>query len=189
MDTICFLSILPDEIIKYIITFIKNKVFDLSLINKYFNDNCKIILIISNFDYPNFNMITNQELHKLINLKYLDLSDNRRLDSKFFEFSDNKHIIDEEIKNLTNLTTLNLFSNINITDEGIKNLTNLTSLNLHNNFKITNNGITKLTNLTILNLCNNPMITEEGIKNLHKLTRVNVMHNRIITDERVKNLY
>ena len=46
MDKICYLSIIPDEILKYIISLTENKVFDLCLINKYFNNNCKVIRLL-----------------------------------------------------------------------------------------------------------------------------------------------
>jgi hypothetical protein len=52
MDIICYLDIIPKEIKDHIISLTENKVYDLCLINKYFDDNCKIIRIIDNFKYP-----------------------------------------------------------------------------------------------------------------------------------------
>ena len=40
-------------------------------------------------------------------------------------------VITDDVKNLTNLTSLKLSDNKIIADDGIKYLTNLTSLNLH----------------------------------------------------------
>lgn len=71
MDTICHLNEVPDEIKKYIISLTENKVFDLCLINHYFNCNCKVIRIIDNFKYP---YIKDVNLKGLINLISLNLS-------------------------------------------------------------------------------------------------------------------
>ena len=51
MEQICYLSIIPDEIVRYIISLTENKIFDLCLINKYFNK-CSITRITDNFKYP-----------------------------------------------------------------------------------------------------------------------------------------
>ena len=107
MDVICYLNIVPKEIREYIIFLTENKVFDLCLVNKYFNNNCKIIKIVSNFDH----------------LKYYPKLTNVNL------------------KELTNLTSLNLYRNDIIKDEGIIDLINLNSIDLFYNKKITNNGL------------------------------------------------
>lgn len=51
------------------------------------------------------------------------------------------------IKQLNNLTHLDLCQNKKITDEGIKQFTNLTHIGLNYNNKITNEGIKLLTRL------------------------------------------
>jgi hypothetical protein len=93
----------------------------------------------------------------------------------------NTIITDNGIKNLTSLTSLDLSYNENITDEGIRKLKNLTNLNLWCNEKITDDGLKHLVNLKILNLCNNKKITNDGLKYLVDLTNINVSHNRNIS--------
>src|SRR5436190_4947150 len=125
MDIICYLDIIPREIKDYIISLTENKVYDLCLINKYFDNNCKVIKIIDNSKYPD---LTNTNLVKLINLTSLNLC--------------NLNIITNEgIEKLVNLKTLNLYYNKIITNDGIKRLINLTSINLNGNKIITNDGI------------------------------------------------
>ena len=43
---------LPEEITNVIIFLSKNKVYDLCLVNKYFNNNSKKIKILNNNEYP-----------------------------------------------------------------------------------------------------------------------------------------
>src|SRR5437762_2585304 len=87
MDNICYFdillndkcliegrfSLLPKEIKDYIISLTENKVYDLCLINKYFNDNCKVIRIANNFKYPK---LIDNNLEILINLTALKLHKN-----------------------------------------------------------------------------------------------------------------
>ena len=131
MTTICYLNIIPKEIKDYIISLTENKVYDLCLVDRYFNNNCKVIRLVNNFKYPKF---TNLNLRTLKNLAFLNLSYNRM-------------ITDEGIKGLINLTSLNLYDNEKITDDGIKGLINLTSLILHGNTKIAADGIKKFVDL------------------------------------------
>ena len=172
MNEICYLNIVPEEILKYIISLTENKVFDLCLVNHYFNNNCKIIKIVNNFKYHKF---TNVSLNGLTNIISLGL-----------EF--NKIITDEGIKGLINLTSLELFNNEIITDEGIKGLTNLTSLDLESNKIITDEGIKTLTNLTSHDLTYNDKITNKGIKRLINLTSLDLYRNNKITDEGTKDM-
>jgi len=117
MDMICYFKLLPNEIKHYIISFTKDKLTDLSLIDRYFNDNCKIVRITNNDKYPK---LRNENLKELINLDTLNLTFN--------------HIItDEGIKELNNITCLNLSWNEMITNQGISKLFNLKSLNLDSN--------------------------------------------------------
>ena len=97
MDEICYLNIIPEELIKYIILLSENKVYDLCLINpRYdFNENCKIVKIIDNLKYP---YLTNINLVKLSNLTSLNLESN-------------KLITNEGIKGLNNLTSIDLRNN------------------------------------------------------------------------------
>src|SRR5947207_13108741 len=86
-------SLLPKEIKKYIISLTKNKIYDLCLINKYFDENCKIIRIVENYRYLK---LTDLNIKTLINITYLRL---------FM----NELITDQGIKNLINLKSLSLF--------------------------------------------------------------------------------
>ena len=81
-------------------------------------------------------------------------------------------LIDEGIKNLSQLQALNLDRNEKITDEGIKNLSQLQTLNLNYNKKITDEGIKNLSQLQTLNLSCNNKITDEGIKNLRSSCKI-----------------
>ena len=65
MDMICYFDIITEEVWNYIISFTKNKVYDLC-----FNDNYKIL---NNFKYPK---LGNVNLKTLPNFTYLDLSYN-----------------------------------------------------------------------------------------------------------------
>ena len=65
-----------------------------------------------------------------------------------------KHITDEGIKLLTNLTYLNLCCNMDITEYGINQLAKLTHLYLTGNHNITRNVIQSLTNLEICHTFN-----------------------------------
>lgn len=97
----------PREIIDHILYFTVNKVFDLSLVNKYFNDNVKKVRITNNRNYPR---IKDENLKKLPNLTVLNLYRN-------------KLITNEGLSSLTKLTSLNLGYNTIITNEAISNLT------------------------------------------------------------------
>lgn len=54
---------LPKELVDHIISFTVGSVFELCLVNKYFNDNCKRIRITSNKKYPD---LTDKNLKQLI---------------------------------------------------------------------------------------------------------------------------
>lgn len=74
MDNICYLYLIPKEIKDYIISLTENKIFDLCLINKDFDNNCKVIRIINNIKYLN---ITDIKLKQLMNLIDLNLFKNK----------------------------------------------------------------------------------------------------------------
>ena len=59
---------LPNELIDHVIYFTNNKVFDLCLVCRYFNNNCKRISVLSNDKYPNIKDIN---LKKLVHLTSL----------------------------------------------------------------------------------------------------------------------
>jgi hypothetical protein len=135
---------------------------------------------------------------------------NHSLDIFTLDLSENNEIIDEELKNLNNLTYLNLGINGYITDEGIKNLTNLRELDLLNNSIITINGFIGLTGLTSLDLSEShdsgfgykgieklinltklhlsPSFTDSELKNLTYLTDLDLNDNEIITNHGIKEV-
>ena len=59
-----------NEIKDYIISLTTNKVYDLCLIDKYFNDNCKVIKIVNNFIYLKLSDV---------NLKILKAENNHKI--------------------------------------------------------------------------------------------------------------
>ena len=123
----------------------------------------------------------------------------------YLRITRNHNITDEGVKNLINITNLDIEDSI-ITDKGIKNLINITNLHINKfiTYKgikqlpklkilnigmesyITNEQLNKLTNLNELNFCTNYDITDEGIKDLINLKILIVNDN--ITDEGIKNL-
>lgn len=114
-------NILPHDIKNIIISFTIDKVFDLCLVDKYFNSNCKIIRIVDNKNYPK---LSDFNLKYLINITSLNLYD---IDI----------ITDNGLKKLIKLNKLDLTANKIIADNGIKKLTNLTTINLDCNQLIT----------------------------------------------------
>lgn len=118
------------------------------------------------------------------------------------------NILNDDVKLLTNLKTLNLEYNKTITQEGLCNLTRLRKLNLESNQHIIDlqkmsnlqwlnirwspiirdNGIQTLTNLTHLDLFKNNNITDNGIRALTNLKTLNLSTNKSITDIGIQNL-
>lgn len=178
------------ELIDHIIYFTTNSVSDLSLVNKYFNDNVKKIRIISNKDYPKMKneylqslpnltelylpggyVINYQGIRYLKNLKILDLTCTRSPDER---------ITDSDLSKITSLTHLGLSYNRIITDEGISGLTNLTFLDLAGT-TISDRGIMNLNKLEFIRLSGNTMVTNDGLARLSSLTDLNLYSNDKIT--------
>ena len=97
-------------------------------------------------------------------------------------------IIDEGLKNLGNLHTLNLWGCKRITDEGLKHLGNLHTLCLSYCSQITDEGIKHLGNLHTLDLWGCNQITNEGLKHLGHLHTLRLSCCSNITDECIKYL-
>lgn len=162
---------LPVELVNHCIYFTDNPVAELSLVNKYFNNNVKGIRITSNEDYP---AMTDEHLPDLPNLTKLDLKGNQG-------------ISDEGVTQLGKLTFLELGFHLNfmrgntksiMTDQSLSTLTSLTSLNLNYDKYITDKGISKLVNLVSLSLVENSVrITNEGISNLTNLQTLQIETN------------
>jgi Leucine-rich repeat (LRR) protein len=162
---------LPEDIINVIIYFIRNKVYDLCLVNKYFNDNSKKIKILSNKKYSG---LSDENLKELVNLKSLYL--------------DYQLITNEGIKNLNNLRSLKINENNIIIDESsIKILTNLTSLKINYNQIITDDSIKNLLKLKHLDIsgCN---IKDKTINELTLLTYLDIGSSNFVADGNIKYL-
>lgn len=97
-----------------------------------------------------------------------------------------KNITGEQLKQFTNLTSLDLSKNNLIKDDDIKDLP-LKNLNLTFNKSITNEGIKNMP-LHTLYLNANNVITNEGIKNL-PLHTLYLNLNDVITNEGIKNMF
>jgi hypothetical protein len=108
------------------------------------------------------------------------------------DISGNHKIFDEGIKRLTNITRLEIHQNKNITNEGIKDLINIKTLNLSYQNIITDEGIKVLTNITDLSLNEFQQfptnITDEGLKLLTNITTLSLEYNMRITYESLKIL-
>lgn len=178
---------LPLELVDHILYFTQNKVTELCLVCKYFNNNIKQIRILSNEKYPGVK--DEQHLKELPNLTSLYLFESEITNKGLLNLpnlaglglSDGSLITDEGILSLTKLSSLDLFNNASLTDKGISSLTNLSSLSLLNS-NITNNGIKTLTNLTELNIMDMPKINDEGIKDLVNLKMFDMGFDNTITN-------
>lgn len=113
--------------------------------------------------------ISNNDLKGLIQLKTLHL------------IHDYKNIADDGIRQLTNLTELDLSFNDTITNKGICHLTHLKKLSLRRTAHVNDKGIAKLTNLTHLDLRGNQRITVDVLKYLTKLKHLDVRENKTMS--------
>lgn len=175
------------EIIDHILYFTDNSVFDLCLVNKYFNINVKKIRITNNKKYPE---MKDEHLASLPNLTELDCTSEGTSDIIHLLVpnlpSEKLKITNYGISKLTQLLILKLGSNDVINKEGISCLTNLKTLDIAGNRIITNDGISNLTKLINLNLACNDSIT--SIKGLTGLKTLNLSCNRNITNEDISGL-
>lgn len=95
----------------------------------------------------------------------------------YLDFGYNQLITDENIKTLTNLTTLK-FKYSDVTDDAINKLTNLTNLHFYGNKLISDNSIKELTSLRKLYIVNTN-IGDEGIKSLTNLRCLNASWTKV----------
>ncbi len=91
-------------------------------------------------------------------------------------------ISDNSLQYFTNLTYLDINTQINITDQSIKNLVLLQKLFMYVNNIITDDSIKLLTNLTCLSIDYNKSITDRGICTLTKLKYLGLTGDKRITD-------
>lgn len=151
-----------------------------------FDDALKRLTNLTWLDYGNFApercIVSNDGISGLVNLTYLDNSNDRFLtDSALQNLTKLQSLIlsqsqcgvgDYGISNLVNLTAL--FLNESVTDAGIVNLTNLTWLDIERASGVTDNGICHLSELT--SLIANRNITENGISKLSKLEFLSIQN-------------
>lgn len=98
---------------------------------------------------------------------------------KNLSFCSESSINNEQLRKMTQLTSIVIVDNINIGYEGVKYLTNLTKLRV--NEYITNEGIKNLTNLTKLYI--NKHITNDEVCKLPKLRKIYAQYDSFeITD-------
>jgi Leucine-rich repeat (LRR) protein len=191
--TVSIFNIFPLEIIDYILYFTKNSVFELSQVNKYFNQNVKKMRITNNQNYP---LITNEHFKQLPNLAILKLSQicNKIDYNKLAELPNltelhcNRLMMDEHISHLSKLKSLNLCFNDRITNKGVSKLINLTFLDLFGTNEVTYEGISTLTNINCLGLSSNPSIDNGGLVKLTQLKMLDLSHNQIIQDDTLSKL-
>ena len=72
-----------------------------------------------------------------------------------------ENLIDDDLKMLSNLTTLFCMKNRNLTDSSLKMLSNLTTLHCRENTNFTNESLKMLSNLTTLYCGENTNFTQE----------------------------
>jgi hypothetical protein len=82
-------------------------------------------------------------------------------------------IRDEGIKDLVNLTSLDIYMTYEVSDLCIRKLTNLSSIIISSN--ISNEGIRDLTNLVSLDVRHNCQISDDGLKGLTNLTSLSLL--------------
>jgi len=85
----------------------------------------------------------------------------------------------DDLALLTRLRKLSLQENKDIDKRSIKDLTNLTHLDISDTTQFADADIAHLTRLTHLAICNNPSITPNGMRNLPNLTHIvtsNIYH-------------
>jgi hypothetical protein len=135
-------------------------------LNKMAISNLKNLTTLNCSLCSNFTNKSIKNLNKIIKLDCCDTKINKfKFKSNLIKLKCDYKIVDEDIKNLTNLKYLDLEFNF-ITNEGIKNLLNLKFLklfvNLYNPDPITCEGIKNLVNLKFLKIYYYNVEIEEG---------------------------
>jgi hypothetical protein len=122
-------------------------------------------------------------------LNTLNLSRNQEDQKRYLD----EIVSDQGINNLYFLQSLDLTENTKITDEGIKDLTNITDLQIgiyyrDENYinKITDNGLKLFSNITTLSIENNSMISDETLIRNKYISHLTLNDNCRITDRGLK---
>src|SRR3989344_3159754 len=133
--------------------------------------------------------INQTELNE-INCKYdFTISSIDELDNYLpCKYTPKKNIIDDEVKLLHKIHTLDLSSCQNITDESVKLLGGLHTLYLNNCNNITDESVKLLGDLYMLDLSCCQNITDESVKMLGGLHKLNLNDCKNITDAGIISL-
>lgn len=152
---------LPDELWILILRFLSNeKRFPLSTVSKAWSEFINKSVVCLQFEDDS--AVLGTDLKRFPHLTELSIMASS--------------INDDDIKGLKILNKLAIWmqsEDYEITDMGIKELTNLTHLDIPHNYGITNHSISKLVNLTHLDIYDS-LVSGDGIKYLTKLTWLNL---------------
>lgn len=127
------------------------------------------------------NIITDDGLVKLTNLRSLDITRNRTITDQcvsrltrleVLHLRENRIITDAGLITLNQLTHLNLLFNNNITDTGISHMTTLEELYISWNGNITSKALHLMTNLHSLGAVGNDNIKLVDVANLTRLINI-----------------
>jgi hypothetical protein len=123
---------------------------------------------------------------ELDSFSYIDWSIESLSTVKSIILNANVHTKNEHLQYLTHLTSLSLIKNHKITS--IKNLTNITDLDLSGGNEIMDSEIYHLTQITKLNLDSNVKITDISLRYLTKLKYLRISFTRSISDISISRL-
>ncbi len=159
---------------------------------EYFFTNADLLVLsrsLTQLDLSWDNIVTDDTLSQLTNLRSLNLSNNRKITGAGVVSLTNLTKLDVGFPNaLTDsdfqfplLTTLKIHCNKKLTDAVCAACPNLTDLDVYSNKCITDAGLAHLPNLTRLSLWNDTRITDEGLANVPRLRALDLTGtNRVI---------
>ena len=122
---------------------------------------------------------TFKQYYKITNSSILGIVENKLFYSRIYYENLNKYI---------NLTSLIIYNDRHVEDNDIKNLYNLEKLILPKNKLLTNKGLLNLNKLKVLHLDLNKNITNQSIVNKKELENLKLIHNKNINDEGFINI-
>ena len=158
----CLSMELPIDIFNYIMSLLTSyEQLRLIQVCKLFNTSLKITNLY-NLSYDHIIRLTDEILNKYPCIEYLNLYDNKKVSN---------------LDNFKYLSKLCIVGQCWINDNDLKLLTNLTTLDARNNYTIKNiSHLTKLIDLDIGGVCN---VDDDDIKNLNLIKLSCSMNNKI----------
>lgn len=142
--------------------------------------------ILYNYHNNVYGRLSVKTLSKLTNLRILTLNGDDVIKDehlqnltklKKMDLEEAKHITNKGIKNLVNLTELNLNNNYEVKyDENIETFKNLKTLHLAFNFTIESTHLLNMTNLTCLNLQGHHNMDKEYYNVIKKLPKIKYLY-------------